>query len=219
MYLRSSELQTINGKNYLRIYLEKEYSYIVKHNGEDIVLNNILLEEPDSNDIQKLRELSTSIETLVTYVTAIKPLKISSYLRSETLDTLLQHNVEQNQEETENDEEKIENFELTKNNKVKIFLQDLFAKSLDFKDNTSEYFVELQKFINFIDQKLYRELEDGIPLKTSINVFSKYLGDSDIIYKHIVIEYLCFFFAHLRSDSLKQVVHMEDQKFIILYLN
>lgn len=199
MYLKSSEIQTINNKNYLRIYLEKNYSFVIKQNNEELVLNNIVLEEPSSNDIHFLKKLGISLEKLFTYTNAIKPLQAFSSINAEMVDSLNNYGAV---EEIENTVEEEIN-KLSPQEKARFFVRDIFLKANDFQNNETDYYVELQKFIDFIESKLYRELDDGLPLKTSFDIFEKYLAESFIIKEQIIIEYCSFFFAHLPSRSLQ----------------
>jgi len=205
MYLKSSEIQSISNKNYLRIYLEKDYSFVVKHNDQEISMNNILLEEPTSSDIIMLKRLAVSIEKLFTYISAIKPLQIVSYINSELMDNLNSYRESQNDlDEEEIPQEISEQIEKLSNvDKARIFIRDIFLKANDYQTNDTDYYIELQKFIDFLQTKLYRELDDGLVLKLSFDVLDKYLAESFIIKEELIIEYFAFFFAHLPSRSLQ----------------
>ena len=54
MYLKSSEIVKIGEKNYLRIFLEKEYPYLVKFSSKEMdqefEILEMLFEEPTSLD-------------------------------------------------------------------------------------------------------------------------------------------------------------------------
>lgn len=201
MYLRSSELQNINGKNYIRIYLEKDYFFVVKHNGEDISMNNILLEEPNSNDLNFLKKLGIALERLFTYTNAIKPLQIVSHLNSDLMQDLNDFKQEEDIQADAEIKEEIE--KLTKVEKARFFVRDIFLKANDYQTQETDYYLELQKFIDFIQTKLYRELDDGLVLKLSFDIFEKFQAESFIIKEEIIIEYFSFFFAHLPSRSLQ----------------
>jgi hypothetical protein len=204
MYLKSSEIQPINGKNYLRVYLEKDYSFLVKHNDQEISMNNVLLEEPTSDDMAMLKRLAVSIEKLFTYISAIKPLQIVSYINSDLMNDLNSYRDNQDQTDDEIPQEISEQIEkLTAVEKARIFVRDVFLKSNDYQTNETDYYIELQKFIDFLQNKLYRELDDGLVLKLSFDVFEKYLSESFIIKEELIIEYFSFFFAHLPSRSLQ----------------
>ncbi len=205
MYLKSAEVESINNKNYLRVYLEKDYPFIVKHDGQEISMNNILLEEPTSSDMIILKRLAVSVEKLFTYISAIKPLQIVSYINSELMDNLNSYKNSQEQEtDDEISQETIEQIEkLTPIEKARIFVRDIFLKANDYQTNETDYYIELQKFIDFIQTKLYREMDDGLVLKLSLDIFDKYLAESFIIKEELIIEYFAFFFAHLPSRSLQ----------------
>lgn len=202
MYLRSSELQNINGKNYIRIYLEKDYSFVIKHNGEEISMNNILLEEPNSNDLVFLKKLGISIEKLFTYTNAIKPLQLVSFINSDIMENI--NSFEDSKQEVEDERETQEIAEkLSQQEKARIFVRDIFLKANDFQNQETDYYLELQKFIDFVESKLYRDLDDNNPLSTSFDIFDKYLAESFVIKEELIIEYFSFFFAHLPSRSLQ----------------
>lgn len=202
MYLRSSELQNINGKNYIRIYLEKDYSFVIKHNGEEISMNNILLEEPNSNDVVFLKKLGMSLERLFTYTNAIKPLQLVSFVNSDLIENINSFEDSKKENlETQNIEEYSE--KLSPQEKARIFIRDIFLKANDFQNQETDYYLELQKFIDFVESKLYRDLDDNNPLSTNFEIFEKYLAESFIIKEELIIEYFSFFFAHLPSRSLQ----------------
>lgn len=203
MYLKSSDLESINGKNYLRIFLQKEYSFVIKHNDQEISMNNILLEEPTSNDLVMLKRLGVSIEKLFTYISSIKPLQVVSYINSELMDNINSYREEQADDEEIPQEISDQIEKLTAVEKARLFVTDVFLKSNDYQTNETDYYVELQKFIDFVQTKLYRELDDGLVLKLSFDVFEKYLAESFIIKEELIIEYFAFFFAHLPSRSLQ----------------
>lgn len=206
MYLKSSEVQSINGKNYLRIYLEQDYFFVVKHNDQEISMNNIILEEPNSNDLVFLKRLAVSLEKLFTYISSIKPLQIASYINSELMDNINSYKESQDFEEEsleESQELKEQIQKMTDVEKARFFIRDIFLKANDYQNNETDYYIELQKFVDFLQTKLYRELDDGLILKLSFDVFDKYLAESFIIKEELIIEYFAFFFAHLPSRSLQ----------------
>ena len=198
MYLKSSEIVKIGEKNYLRIFLEKEYPYLVKFSSKEMdqefEILEMLFEEPTSLDINDLRKLAVSLEKLASY-DIVKSIRIANLFSREALEELREIQIEnpeqQNKEKTT--EDKIE--------ASKSFLASIFEKSKDFEDESTDYFSELDKFFSFLNKKCGRE-HDGIVLKNSINVIDKYNAISCFIKEEILIEYLSFFFDHLPSKSL-----------------
>lgn len=200
MYIKSSQVEKIGEKNYLRIFLEKEYPYKVSFNGNEINMLDLVFEEPTSSDISELKRLSISLEKLYTYTEVVKPMQIMSYINEDRIKELRNYrNEEPQEEEPENKKE------LTPEEKIdstEEFVSSILFRAQDFENNETNYFLELDKFFVFLDKKCNREHGDGLPLKTSLSILDVYNAQSLFIKEHLVIKYISFFFAHFPSRSL-----------------
>ena len=107
MYLKSSEIVKIGEKNYLRIFLEKEYPYLVKFSSKEMdqefEILEMLFEEPTSLDINDLRKLAVSLEKLASY-DIVKSIRIANLFSREALEELreiqIENHEQQNKEKT-----------------------------------------------------------------------------------------------------------------------
>jgi len=198
MYLKSSQIEKIGDRNFVRIFLEKEYPYKITYNGNEIEVNNFVFEEPNASDVSALQKLSVSMEKLFTYANVIKSLKIMSYINQDRMDEL--NNSRDEEVETEAVTKKLTPEE--KIDTTREFVSSILLKANDFENTETDYYQELGRFFNFVDSKCYREHDDGIPYKSSISLLDIYHAESCFIKEEIVIEYLSFFFAHFPSRSL-----------------
>lgn len=210
MYLKSSELEPLNGSNYLRVYLEKGFPYTIKHNGDDFQIYDFLFKEPSMEDLADLKKLAVSLEK-VHYYENVKSLRIANLFSKNTYDEIKKdkEELEENKEEPETIEQEIDQEEEQQKNYVdetRLFLSKVFGLASDYEDENTNYFVELQKFIDFIDKRCFREGENNLLLPVKLSVLDKYKADAYFIKECLVVEYLSFFFEHLPSKSLHMTI-------------
>lgn len=204
MFLKSSELERIGDKNYLRIFLDEKYPYKIKYNGDDVEILDFVFEEPSMQDITDLKKLGISIEKLISYQD-VKTIRIASMFSRGLLDEARLSREEDEFDKIEEEElsdEKIEAKEKDRVKNCREFLANLLLKSNDFEDESSDFFLEMDKFFAFIDKKCGREHSNAIVHKASLSVLDKYHAISCFIKEEILIEYLSFFFIHFPSKSL-----------------
>ena len=197
-YITSSELHKTGDKNYLRIFLKPEFSYSIKADGEDQSFVELLFEEPNTSDISQLKDLGIAIEKLASY-DSIKSIRIANTFSKESLELLRGQQEEETKElsdESKSEPTNEENILFSR-----LFISDLLIRSADFQNDETDYFKELQKFINFVNSKSKRDI-NGIFANNDLSVFDKYNAKSIFIKEELIIEYVSFFFDHFPSRSL-----------------
>lgn len=210
MYLKSSELTNINGKNYLKIFLDAQYPYKVKVNGDEQDKYDILFKEPDASDLGELRKCSLAIEKLVNY-RENKLIKSQAIWGSEFIKTIMESrsqenvidpNAAQEQLEVEESDDSLDERLLEVH---KGFISELLSLCSDYEDAESDYFIEVDKFFRLLEKKCYREFDDGICHSTDLSVFDAHNATSHFIKEAILIEYIAFFFKHFPSKYLQAI--------------
>jgi hypothetical protein len=203
MFIESSEVIKNNEKNYLRVFLSKDYLYSTRIDGNDVEMSELLFEEPSVNDISELKKLGVAIEKLASY-DSVKSIRTANMFTKDQLEAIRsiqqkeQEEIVQNPEKEEVIEEENEEDNI---NKSRFFMSDLLIRSGDFDNDDSNYYQELDKFIQFINKKCKKDI-NGVFLQNDLNVLDKYKAKSIFIKESLVIEYVAFFFAHLPSRSL-----------------
>lgn len=210
MFLKSSELENFNGENCLRIYLDSKFPYTVKHDGQELEALDFLFKEPTMADMAVLRKLAISLEKLNSYEN-VKTIRIANLFSRNTYEAIKEDKERQEVEDVENQTIIQEIEEEAKEEKsmvdeVRLFLTKVFGFSSDFEDENTDYFVELSKFIEFVNLKCFREGSGSLFIPTSLSVLDKYKADAFFLKEEIVVEYLSFFFDHLPSKSLHMAI-------------
>ena len=192
MYIKTSELKKVDDKNYLRLFLDPKYSFIVKSNEKEKKVCELYFEEPNAHDISQLRRLGVSLEKLTSYQ-SLKSIKSMNMFSKETLDEFIK-NAKKNKEEIEQEPNDVED--------CKTYISDLFTSCADFETDDTDYFKELNKFSNFIEGKMQR-MENDVLLDSSFSIFDNLsLAKSNFVKEAIITEYVSFFFDHFPSKSL-----------------
>lgn len=195
MHLKSAEIIKLGEHNYLQVFLQKEYPYQIKHNGNEFDVYEFIFREPEAGDMLILKKLGISLEKLHSYQYA-KSIKIANLFSKDSL--AVYHENKEEQSEDAIDEEKKE-VDYVAN--CKDFISRIFGLAADFEDESTDYYQELEKFFNFVESKCYRE-QDGLAIRNSLSNIDKYKATSYFIKEEIIIEYISFFFAHFPSKSL-----------------
>lgn len=207
MYLKSADIETIGGKRYLRVFMDDKYPYIVKHNGQELKCYDLLFEEPNMEDMGVLKKLAISLEKLNSYEN-VKTIRIANLFSNKTYENIARDKAIEIEDQENPDEtileavEKEEKEEKDTAQEAKSFLAKVFGFSSDFEDESSNYFLELFKFVSFLDTKCKRVGDNGLLLSTSMNVLDTYKASSVFVKEEIVVEYFSFFFEYLPSKSL-----------------
>lgn len=197
MHLKSAEISKLGEHNYLQVFLEKEFPYKIKHNGNEFDNYELLFREPDAGDMMQLKKLGVSLEKLHYYQYA-KSIKIANLFSREALASYHEQKEQQEAEETtKSEEEKV----IDHTDNCREFISKVFGLASDFEDESTDYFQELEKFFSFVESKCFRE-QDGLAIKNSLSNLDQYKAKSYFIKEEIVIEYISFFFAHFPSKSL-----------------
>lgn len=209
MFLKSSEIESINGSNYLSVFVEKQFPYIVKHNGDDFEVYEFLFKEPSMEDISDLKKLAVSLEK-IHYYENVKTLRMANLFSKNTYDEIKKDKeFEEELQETETIEEEIikeEDKQKGYIDETRMFLSKVFGLASDYEDENTNYFVEIQKFIDFIEKRCFRRGDNNLLLPVKLSVLDKYKADSYFIKESLVVEFLSFFFDHLPSKSLHMTI-------------
>lgn len=196
MYIKTSELEKVGNKNYLRLFLDPKYSFIIKSDDKEKKVCELFFEEPNAHDISQLRRLGVSLEKLTSYQ-SLKSIKSMNMFSKETLDEFIK-NAKENKEELDQESDDVES--------CRSYITDLFTSCADFENDDTDYFKELNKFYNFLEAKMFR-MESDVLLSSDFSIFGNLtVSNSSFVKEAIVIEYISFFFDHFPSKSLHQVM-------------
>ena len=192
--IKSSETVLIGDKNYLRIFLEKEYPYTIKSGDDEFEVLDFLFEEPNFKDSFELRKIAISLERLCSYET-IKSIRTANTFSREALESLRSAEMEDRKELQDSEEDNMD-----KSDVVRMFLYKTFAMASDYEDETcnTNYYLEMDKFFNFLEKRCFREHNDLV-VKNSLSNIDKYNAISLFIKEEIAIEYVSFFFTNFPS--------------------
>lgn len=217
MYLKSSEIVKLNGKNYLRIYLKKEYPYSIKLDGNDVDMLSFVFREPEFSDMGSLMNASLPLEKLYQYSHIDKSIARAALGTEDQLQDaqieILEKKIQIKEDIHELSISDKEKLELEQQDFIRRFMVfTLFNSSdLDQRPNGgTDFFAEILKLFEFLDKVCFREHGDEIPLKTSLKVLDKFNGISLLIKQELLIEYLAFFFSHFPFRSLHML--LEEQR-------
>lgn len=208
-FINSSELISIDGKNYLQIFFDRKYPYKIKHNSEELEVLDMLFKEPDMDDLSDLMKLSVSLEKLFAYEN-VKTIRIANSFSKDALESFMKPKAtdeEFEEDDIENLQDQIEKEDKEEESEIennKRFISKLLSNSSDFEDESSHYYLEIAKFIKFLDSKCFRNQELEMPVKCSLSNLDQYGADSLFLKEEILIQYLSFFLSHFPSKSLHQ---------------
>jgi hypothetical protein len=205
-YIKSSSSITIDNKNYLQIFLEKEYYYEVNDNNEDKKIVEFLIEEPDRKDINNLKSIASIL---------------NSYLkRNEDAFTKAFSELSQDEQErliklykeapSNNKENEIVLTPEEKANQIKEEIKKLFVSNNENKN----YYENLDVIKLFIEKKLYRQFAETaqkLSSKTLIdNNKNLSISDQVLLEEDIAIEFISFFLKHIPFRALNEL--QKDKK-------
>ena len=212
MYLKSSEIIKSNGKEYLQIFLNKEYPYSRTIETREGIASEdryeIWLEEPNALDYRDLQRCSIILERFFNY-------KIQQETREYAMkgeeewellewkkQKMKESNPEPKKEAEPTEEERIDN----RKQMLSIILTMCKTMRNDnILSEETDYYLELAKLFSFINKKL-NIVESDLPFRASLDIFDKYKGKSYGIKEQILIEYISFFFAHFPSNSILHIL-------------
>lgn len=216
MYIKSSEVISKGSKSYLRVFLAEEYPYIITERSTQGDVKRefyeLYFEEPNMSDLISLRSCSLSINKLYQYVNQTQALRSLKDIPADVMLAMMQKRVDEKMsEEFENKvSQEAEQREITEeepkkelkaNLAYRSFMSSLLEESCDFSNSETDYFREVDKFINLIDSKCRRDL-DGNIANIKLDILDKYGAVSFFIKKSIISEYVGFFFSHFPCQIL-----------------
>ena len=211
-YFSSSKIKTINSKNYLQIFLHKQYCYEVIQNNEPKQCAEILIEEPNLSDRNSIKPISRilnkyqhkSIAKLKEEILALSDKEKQVILdRHKEEEEKRQHSIPENnkiQDKENSPEEEINN--------IKEVIKNLFSQNND----DVNYDVDLANIKSFIKSKINREVDENNLVSISYepiidnNKNLPYLSDKSFLEEDIAIEYISFFLKHIASRELHEAL-------------
>lgn len=213
MYLSDSKIISSGGKNYLEITLDQKYGFEVVINGVKKTQNSLYFEEPEMANMEALKACSVSIEKLHQHARVEKQIGLLSKLDDDQLSSIIRQKIDDSinieaskQAEKANlDAGDKEDFDTAKASLIYTsFMASLLNDSQTFDDGKRNYFNELQRFIDLLDERM-RMLNSSSFMPSTIDFnnlsFGK-LADTLFIKEAIVCQYVGFFFSHFPSKSL-----------------
>ena len=191
-YINSTENETIDGKEYLHLYLNPKYGFDVKINGEEMLVNEIFIQAPTMStmDVGDVRKVSTVIS------------KFEDIYNQELQRQLIRLS----------EEDKIKLFSIAQEPEkilekvdpklaVREHIGSILQISKSYESENSNFFTEFDKITYFLQKRLNRKLDDSL-VKIDFSIFDKHLGLKQFIIEEIFIEYVSFFFKHFPLESL-----------------
>jgi len=160
-YIKSSGLITIENKNYLQIFLEKEYFYQVIENNEDKKIVEFLVEEPDRKDINNLKAISLILNAYHRKNEEVF-LKMFAQMSEDEKEKLIEAYKQLPSNDKENE------IVLTTEEEIKQVKEEV-KKIFTSNNEDKNYYDNLDIIKQFVDKKLYRAYLDTV-LKTSFEI-------------------------------------------------
>lgn len=205
MYLKSAELIKSQGKEYLQIFLNKDYPYsqeVETSDGKRMEDRyEIWMEEPNALDARDLQRASIILERFFNY--KIQQETKEYAMKGEEEWELMEWK-RQRMTETQPVPKEPTEQERLDNRKQMLAIILTMCRTMR-NDNMlaeeTDYYLELAKLFNIISKKLHI-VEGDCPLRSNLDIFDKYKGKSYGVKEEILIEYISFFFAHFPSNSL-----------------
>ena len=191
-YINSTETETIDGKEYLHLYLNPKYGFDVKINGEEMLVNEIFIQAPtmstmDVGDVRKVSTVISKFEDIYNQDLQRQLLRLSEE------DKIKLFSIAQ---EPEKILEKVD-----PKLAVREHIGSILQISKSYESENSNFFTEFDKITYFLQKRLNRKLDDSL-VKIDFSVFDKHLGLKQFILEEIFIEYVSFFFKHFPLESL-----------------
>lgn len=191
-YINSTETETIDGKEYLHLYINPKYGFDVKINGEEMLVNEIFIQAPtmstmDVGDVRKVSTVISKFEDIYNQDLQRQLLRLSEE------DKIKLFSIAQ---EPEKILEKVD-----PKLAVREHIGSILQISKSYESENSNFFTEFDKITYFLQKRLNRKLDDSL-VKIDFSIFDKHLGLKQFIIEEIFIEYVSFFFKHFPLESL-----------------
>lgn len=211
-YFSSSKIKTINSKNYLQIFLHKQYCYEVIQNNDPKQCAEILIEEPNLSDRNSIKPISRILNRYQHKSIAKLKEEIFALSDKEKQVILDRHKEEEEKRQYSTPENnKIQNKENSPEeeiNNIKEVIKNLFSQNND----DINYDVDLANIKSFIKNKINREADENNLVSISYepivdnNKNLPYLSDKSFLEEDIAIEYISFFLKHIASRELHEAL-------------
>jgi len=200
-YIKSSGLITIENKNYLQIFLEKEYFYQVIENNEDKKIVEFLVEEPDRKDINNLKAISLILNAYHRKNEEVF-LKMFAQMSEDEKEKLIEAYKQLPSNDKENE------IVLTTEEEIKQVKEEV-KKIFTSNNEDKNYYDNLDIIKQFVDKKLYRAYLDTV-LKTSFEIIinnnkNLSIADKVLLEEDIAIEVISFFLKHIPFRALNEL--------------
>jgi hypothetical protein len=201
-YIKSSEIKNINNKNYLQIFLNKEYSFKANDNNVDKSYVEILLEEPNRSDLSNLKTISTILND---YQKKIEEESLRNFMKmnedekAKLMEAIEKTKNKPTEEKPLNAEERLES--------IKNSIKELF----NYNNAQTNYFDNLDSIFLFLKRKVFREFNNEV-LQTSFDLVITNndnlpsIGSKVYLQEDLIIEYVSFFLKHFPSRSLHDIL-------------
>lgn len=195
-YITSSELEHDNGSEYLHIYLDPQYGFTVKLNGEEISENELFIKAPtmttkDVYDVRRVSSVVAKFEDIQNEKLSKELARLSDEERARLFSSIKDIEI--------SDQSNIDFKEA-----VKDHLKNLVKSSRSFELDKDTFFSEFDKISHFLESRLSRKLEGNL-IPCNFAIFDKYLGAKQFIIEAIFIEYVGFFSKHFPLESLQSL--------------
>jgi len=193
-FISSSELDNIDGVEYLHIYLKPVAAFNIKVNGEELEQNEIYIKAPtmsskDVYDISKCCTVFAKLEEVPNEKLTKELSKLSEEERAELFSNF------KNIEETIKNEVKPEDI-------IKDHVRNILQSSKAYESGNSDFYTEFNKISYFLEQRLHHMIEKSL-FKMDLSVFNKLLtADKHFLIEELFIEYVGFFFRHFPLENL-----------------
>lgn len=202
IYIKSSEIKNINNKNYLQIFLNKEYSFKVNDNNVDKNCVEILLEEPNKSDLGSLKSISTILNNYQQKIeekTLKNLMEMSEDEKAKLMEAIEKVKNKPSEENKLTDEERLQ--------EIKKSIRELF----DNNNIQPNYFDNLDSIFLFLKRKLFRVFEEQVLEISSDLIITNnnnlpQLGDKTFLQEDLIIEYISFFLRHFPSRNLHELL-------------
>lgn len=222
--IENAEMVLINDKRYLAVYLKPKFIPLIVVDGNSILHNPILIEEPNKGqDYNAISKLSISLNKLCNFA-SLKTTDDLKFYPPKVLDLMMEKMLKEKSEQTaktntqENQEEKHDKILQKDSFSVVVELLKIFHNSNQYETENENYFTICDNFREFIGKKIGYEVQIQNyntfiqqPM-LSFEHYDKYFPkiepcDFQLLVEELIAKYISFFLGFFRSNKLRQ--HLE----------
>lgn len=194
-FIISSDIDAVEGIEYLHLYLDPKFSFKIKLNGEEVEENQIYIKAPtlSSTDVYDIRKCSSVIAKFEEDKNNKMTRELKS-LKEDELQKLMKLYEDVNKDKKELSEEDFKN-------SCREHIQDILRSSKVYQLDKDDFYSEFDKLIHFLQKRAFRMFE-GAMLPLPFEAFNHLFAQKQFLFEAVFAEYVSFFSKHFPLESL-----------------